>query len=167
MEAAFMTASVLVVGGGDPDEIRPLLETTIALSTEFGNAFFASTAMGVAATIAAEAGISSAGLRQALELIRGLRHREAARATMHGISVVLLRAGRAEGATVLRGVALTSPISTAALVGQILDDQLIEAVGQVAYEELAARGRRMPTDEALAFAISELDAMEAEQARAS
>jgi predicted ATPase/class 3 adenylate cyclase len=167
MEAAFMAASVYVVAGDEPDKIRPMLETAIALATEFGNVFFASTAMGVAATIAAEAGPAAAGLRHSLELIRGLRHREAARATTHGISVVLLRAGRAEGAAVLRGVALTSPISTAALIGQVLDDQLVEALGTTAYEELTQRGRAMATDEALAFAISELDAMESDAARAT
>jgi predicted ATPase/class 3 adenylate cyclase len=167
MEAAFMAAGVLFAVGEGSETVGPLLETSIALATEFGNSFFAGTAFGIAASIALQAGSSTAGLRQALELYRGLHHREAARAMLNNVAIVLWRDGRAEGAAVALGVARGSPIVARGSIAKELDNELAGALGSATFEELLRRGCEMPTDEALAFAIAELDAIEVSEHAAS
>jgi predicted ATPase/class 3 adenylate cyclase len=159
LETNFMVGFTYTALGVYEEFARSLLESAATLATEFENAFFAASAVGILAANASDAGPDAAvRLRTALELLRGLPQREVARDQFELVSSFLVQAARPRGAATLFGAA---SLHERNLTTRFLEDRTLiaTAIGQDALDDHMRRGGELTVDEALAFAISELDAV--------
>ena len=160
LHETFMVGFTHVILGDDLALAQSLLERAAGLATRFENPFFTTSALGFLTATITDAAAAAAQLRSAIELFRTLPHREVARDQLVGVAHVLQRSGRHRGAATLLGATAVRDEDTPGRA-QMLEDQhqLASALGEELFEALRDQGRALTIDEALAFAIAELDAI--------
>ncbi len=159
----FMVGFTYTIIGEDPTFARSCLEAAAMLATAFENPFFATSALGMIAATITDVDVdrdAAAQLRAALELLRSLPQREVARDQLELVASVLVRADRHRGAAMIYGAAIIHNINPASQAPARDNQLLLEAeLGQDAFDDCTRQGRDLTVDEALAFAIAELDAI--------
>jgi predicted ATPase/class 3 adenylate cyclase len=158
MQIDFMAGCGLMSIGEAPHRWRGRLESAAELATVLGNPFFATSALGFLAAVGDRSTVAGQ-LRAALMLFRTLAHREVARNQFVFVAQVLLQAGRHRAATVLTGASPDLPTSTLLDPTDANESVLVKELGREQYRELVETGRALTVDEALALAITELDAV--------
>jgi predicted ATPase/class 3 adenylate cyclase len=161
LHASFMTGFTYVTAGGDAELGNSMLQRAAELATTLENPFFATAALGWVAQFDRE-GSSATRLRDALELLRALPHRDVARGQLMQVSRVLILLGRYESAAVLFGArSQGAGRHHQTFSGRIEETEraLVDALGEQRADELQNEGLRLTVDEVLDLAIAELDAV--------
>ncbi len=161
MQTSFSVGVARSIMGDAPERAESLLERAAALATVLGNPFVATTALGFLNSTSTDSVAAAPHLRAAMELFRTLPQREVARDQLELVASVLLRANRAAGAATLLGAMALHENNPVARALALVETQreLAAALGAERFEALQDQGRELTVDEALEFAIAELDAI--------
>ncbi|MGB3185661.1 MAG: BTAD domain-containing putative transcriptional regulator [Ornithinimicrobium sp.] len=154
----------------DPDVARPALQQAIEIAESVRNRFLAGVARVALASLEARHGQPAAALAVFRQIVNHWRmcgdwvHMWT---TLHNLLVLLERVGAADSAAVLLGAAQTATTGAQAF-GDDAERQatataaLRAALGEQAFTAASTRGRAMSDEDAVVFALDEIDRLSAE-----